>query len=150
MLILLAAWVLLSAIYLLLAGQLPGDEIGLALACGAAAACWFGKVASVAERRFRFEPAAAAVAVRAVAGLPRAVVKVAAALVRGAGGKVVRQPFLRGRTGDPADAARRAAALLAVSLAPDKFALRLPERRAELELHSLVEPSAATDPRWPT
>ncbi len=150
MLILLAAWVLSSAAYLLLVGQLSADEIGLALACGLAAAFWFGKIASVARLRFRVEPAAAAAAMRAVAGLPVAVLKVAAALVRGSNGGVVRQTFVRGREGDPSAAARRAMALLAVSLAPDKFALRLPERRDQIELHTLVEPSAAADPRWPT
>lgn len=150
MLIVLAAWALLSAAYLLLVGQLEADEIGLALACGLAAAIWFGEVASVGPLRFRFEPTAVAVAARAVAGLPRAVAEVVPALFRGFNGRVVRQAFARGREGDPADAARRAVVLLAVSLAPDKFALRLPERRDELELHSLVEPAAETDARWPT
>lgn len=149
MLMLLGAWALLAAAYLLLVGQLTADEIGLALGCGLAATIWFTALGQVAWIRFRFEPAAARAAIRALAGLPLAVAETAAALVRGRAGVIVRQPFVRGRERDPADAARRAVSVLAISVAPDKFAVRLPERRDEIELHSLVEAPSETDARWP-
>jgi hypothetical protein len=150
MLIVLAAWAPLAALYLLLVGQLTADEIGLALVCGLAATIWLGKIASVVELRLRLEPAAVGALVRAIAGLPGAVVRAAVALARGSGGEVLRQQFAFGRVEDPRDAGRRAMALLTVSLAPDKFALRAIEQRQQIELHSLVGVSAETDPRWPT
>lgn len=149
MLLRLTAWAPLVAAYFVLVGQLSADEVGLALACGLGAAIWLGRITRVAELHFRLERAAAGATLRAIATLPRAVLKVAAALLRGSNGRVVRQRFVHGNNRDPADAARRAVSLLAVSLAPDKFALRLPGRRDELELHSLVESDPAGDARWP-
>lgn len=149
MLMLIAVWPLASASYLLLVGQASADEIGLAIACGLGATLWFGALAGVARVRFRFEPEAAMAAARAFAGLPLGVARTAGALMRGRGGRVVGQPFVEGRERAPADAARRAVAVLAVSLAPDRFALRLPEGRGRLEMHSLAGAPEKSDARWP-
>lgn len=149
MLLLLGAWALLSLVYLLLVGQLSADEIGLALACGLGAAVWSAAIRKVSVLRFRFEPTAAAVMITALAKLPRAMADVAIALIRARSGTVIREPFVRGRDLDPADAARRAVVLLAVSLTPDKFALRIARGRDEIDLHSLVGPPAPADMRWP-
>ena len=149
MLLFIGAWALLSLAYLLLVGQASADELGLTMACGLGAAVWSVAIRKVAVLRFRFEPTAAAVMITALAKLPRAVADVAAALVRVQPGLMVRESFVRGRDLDPADAARRAVVLLASSLTPDKFALRMPHGRDEIELHSLVGPPAKSDARWP-
>lgn len=143
-----AAWGCWWAASLLFAGTVSADEIALACVCGLAAALWSLRLRRAAEIRFRFEPAVFAVAGRAVASLPRAVAKVAACLLRRQGGTVVRQPFVHGRERFAPDSARRAVALLAVSLTPDRFALRLPEGCDEIEIHSLVAPESARDARW--
>ena len=150
MLLFVGAWGLLSLGYLLLVGQLSADEIGLALACGLAAAGWSVAIRRVAVLGFRFEPAAAWVIITAVAKLPRTIAAVATALLHARNGTVVWELFIRGRDFDLADAARRAIAMLAVSLTPDKFALRLPAARDQIELHTLAPVPAETDPRWPT
>ncbi len=149
MLLFVGAWGLLSLGYLLLVGQLSADEIGLALACGLAAAGWSVAIRRVAVLGFRFEPAAAWVIITAVAKLPRTIAAVATALLHARNGTVVWELFIRGRDLDLSDAARRAVVLLAVSLTPDKFALRLPHGRDEIELHSLVGSPAQSDLRWP-
>lgn len=148
-LMLIAVWPVLFAAYLLLVGRLSADEVGLAVACGLAATAWVGALAVAAKVRFRFEPAAAGTMARAFAGLPLGVAKTARALVRGHGGRVVRRPFVAGRERDPDDVARRAVVVLAVSLAPDRFAVRIPEGQDQIELHSLAGPPAESDARWP-
>lgn len=150
MLLFAAMWGVSALGYLGLVGQLSTAEAGLALACGVAAALWATALRTAGVLHFRFEAAAAVAATRALARLPRAVAQVAEALVRGQGGRVVRQRFVHGRDQTPADAGRRAVVLLTTSLAPDKFALRFPLGRDQLELHSLVPLLAETDPRWPS
>jgi len=147
-------WGLSALAYLGMAGQVSVAEIGLAFACGLIAAFWAIALETVAEIHLRFETAAGAAAVRALANLPGAIAKATVALVSRRGGAVVRQQFIRGREQMPADAARRATALLAMSLAPDKFVLRIPLGRDEIELHTLVTNSAvanstSADLRWP-
>ena len=44
----------LAAVYLLLAGQMSGDEIGLALACGLLVLGWSLALGRVAQRDFSF------------------------------------------------------------------------------------------------
>ncbi len=149
MLMLIAVWPLVSAAYLLFVGQASADEVGLAIACGLGATLWLGVVAGAAGVRFRFELEAAAAAVRALAGLPLGVARTAGALMRGYPGRVVGQRFVEGRERDPADAARRAVAVLAVSLAPDRFVLRILEGRDRLEVHGFTAAPAESDARWP-
>jgi hypothetical protein len=145
-----AVWAVSALGYLGLVGQLSAAEVGLALGCGLAAAIWAAALRTAGLLHFRFEAAAVGAALRALAHLPRAIAEVGAALLRGHGGSVVRQHFIHGRDQIPADVGRRAMVLLTISLAPDKFAVRVPPGRDRLELHSLVPIAAQADPRWPT
>lgn len=142
----------LSATYVLFVGQVSADEIGLAVLFAIVAAAWWTALAHVGEVRFRFEAAAGLAIARALAGVPTAVASVAARLlvgmVRQPRAQAVRQTFVHGSDRDPFDAARRAIALLAVSLAPDRFALRLLDGHDELLLHRLVETGGPSDARW--
>jgi len=154
----LVAWVVLAPLYLLFVGEISAHEAMLAALCGGVAAGWFTALRHVGSPRFRFQRAMLGAAGRAVGQLPGAAAAVAAAIVRGRCGYVAEQHFLHGRDTEPADASRRAAVLLAVSLAPDRFALRLPEHEDRLVLHTMQAPKAgkspktgkSPDPRWPT
>lgn len=146
--------VALAALYLLFVGQLSFEESGLALASGVAAALLAASLTAVSKIHFRFEPAAAAAFGRAMANIPVAAARVAAVFLRAiaskATGSVIMQTFMFGRDRDPAAVTRRAVAILAVSLAPDRFALCTSRERREIKLHTLVKPRKKDDPRWLT
>jgi hypothetical protein len=151
MLTFLAGFVLLAGAYLVLAGRISADEVGFAIGCGAAAALWGAAVTHVGAARFRFERQAVAAIGRAIAGVPRAVATVVAALLRAGfrrpDERIVERHFLHGGRDDPGAATRRAAALLAVSLAPDRFALT--HHANDLRLHQVGNPAPAGDAIWP-
>jgi hypothetical protein len=137
MLTLVLRWPILAAIYLLLVGQASADEIALACACGALALGWSIALDHVARLRFRFSPAALKIVAQAVAGVPRAIIAVAPALLWRRSGSIRREPLARGGNTE-VDAGWRAAALLAISLAPDRYALRWAKRGNAVEVHHLA------------
>ena len=71
----------LAAIYLLLVGQLSGDEIGLALACGLLVLGWSLALDRVARCNFSFSLGALAIVGRAASNVPQAIIAVAPALL---------------------------------------------------------------------
>lgn len=144
-----AAWVFSAVIYIGFAGQISTEEVALAVGCGLAAAIWIAALRHVAALHFQFERPAFGALSRALISLPRAVARVAGALASGHRGEIVRHVFVRGRDLDPADAARRAVAVLAISLTPDRFVLRIEPARDEIDLHTLPPTSTAVDIRWP-
>ncbi len=126
---------LFAAIYLVLVGQLSPDEIGLAVALGVLVLGWSLALDRVTQIRFRFTLAALSFIGNALTKLPRAIVEVAPALLRRCRGTIADQPLAHGGASS-AEAGWRAAALLAVSLAPDCYALRWAKHNA-LETHRL-------------
>jgi multisubunit Na+/H+ antiporter MnhE subunit len=145
------AFIALAVSYLLLVGQFSADEIGLALCGGALAALWFGALSRTADIRFRFEWKAIVTVLDAVAAVPVAAARVTWLLVRAGRrrprGSIGEQPFEHGRDRDAADATRRAAVLLAISLAPDRYALLHEDDR--LSTHRLAAGPSGGDKRWP-
>jgi hypothetical protein len=125
---------LFGAIYLVLVGQLSADEIGLAIALAAVVLGWSVALDRVAPLRFRFSLAAMAIVGRAVIKVPQAITEVAPALLWRRRGSVCHEPLAQGRSS--ADAGGRAAALIAISLAPDRYALRWTKGDA-VEIHRL-------------
>lgn len=136
---------ILAALYLVLVGQLAADEIGLAVGCALCGLAWSLALRRVAHVRFRFSAAALGMAGRAVAGLPRAIAEVAPALLSPRRGSVRRQLLAHGARGSTG-AGWRAAALLAVSLAPDRYALRWAPTGEAIEVHVLSMRSAPSHP----
>jgi hypothetical protein len=128
---------ILAAIYLVLVGQSSADEIALAGACGCLALGWSIIIGHVARLRFRFSAGALGIAGHAVAGVPRAIIAVAPALLSRRSGSIRREPLVRGAKSST-DAGWRAAALLAISLAPDRYALRWAKRGNAVEIHHLA------------
>jgi multisubunit Na+/H+ antiporter MnhE subunit len=152
-----ASWVLLVALYLVLAGQVSATEVVAGAAAGLAAT-----VLSVAERRegerryaFRGTPWGRVLGRPALA-LVTDSAKVAGALarvaLRGADaqpGAAVRQPFAPGEDDDPREAARRGIVALAVSLTPNSYVLRTMPGCDALLLHRLAERPPSPDREWP-
>lgn len=147
--LILIGWALAASSYLLFVGQVSADETALALLCGLAATVWCAALSLAAEERIVVPWAGVSALGRAVAKIPSAAIKVAGSIIRGGPGAIVGQPFLHGRDDDPAEAGRRAVALLAVSLAPDKFALRLPPGEDSLLVHTIVDLPPQKHARWP-
>jgi multisubunit Na+/H+ antiporter MnhE subunit len=147
-----AAFALLTIGYLLLVGQFTGAEVGLALGGGVFAALWAMALNRVADIRFSFEWKAFAVFATAVAGVPLAAARVTWVLFRAGRrrprGSIIEQKFDHGRDRSAADVTRRAAVLLAISLAPDRFALLHEGDR--LVIHRIGRAPQGGDERWPS
>ena len=150
-----AVWVWLggTASYLVLAGQVSVDEVVAGVTLGGLSVVWHAVVCRCSRHRFTFERHAGLALLRAIAGFPGAIPRVgsrlAIALVRDVSGHTAEQPFHRGRLDDPRDKARRATVLLAASLAPDSYVLRLPVDEETIVIHGITSRSPSTDPRWP-
>ena len=146
-------WAMLAVAYVLFAGQPSAEELAFAVGCGLVAAVWSASLRRAAPLKLRYERGAATALARAVAGLPSGTWRVGLKLVRAvataSGGASSTRSFVHGRADDPRDAGRRAVAVLALSLAPDKFVLRTPGGRDEIELHELAAAQPKGDARWP-
>ncbi|HEY1794700.1 MAG TPA: hypothetical protein VGG57_01140 [Stellaceae bacterium] len=145
------ASLVLSVAYWLLAGRLSGDEISLGICGGVLAALWAVALSRTADIRFRFEWKAVVTVLEAVATVPAAAARVTCLLVRSGRhrprGSVVQQPFEHARDHSAAEATRRSAVLLGISLAPDRFALLHDGDR--LTVHRLAAGPPGGDERWP-
>lgn len=152
MILFLFAWAGAALAYVLFAGQFSPDELVAAAACGLAVSLWWLALRKQAPRVFRFEPRAGSAVFRATASLPAATAKVAArlavAVASGRGGELAHRPFVHGREDDPADAGRRAVAVLALSLAPDSFAVRDHAGEDSLAVHAILPRAPEIDARW--
>ena len=150
-----AVWVWLggTAAYLVLAGQVSGDEVVAGLVLGGLGVAWHAVVCRCSRHSFAFERHAGPAVLQALGNLPGATLRVgsrlATALVRDVEGHIVEQPFHRGRLDDTRDVARRATVVLATSLAPDSYVLRLPVDEETILIHAMTRHSPGTDPRWP-
>ena len=148
-------WVWLggTAAYLVLAGQVSVDEVVAGTVLGGLGVLWHAAVCRCSRHGFTFERHAGLEVLQAVGGLPGAILRVGTrlgmALVRDVNGHAVEQPFHRGRLDDRRDVARRATVVLATSLAPDSYVLRLPVDEETIVIHAIAHISPGTDPRWP-
>lgn len=148
-------WIVLTCLYLLFAGQLSVSE----MIAGMPAAAMATGVA-VVWRQARSRPLRLRAPWPRVIGRPLVslfpdAVRVArvllAALWRrpsGAVGLVSRQPFRHGAN-DAANAGRRGLVTLGLSLAPNGYVLRLPDRQDVLLMHRLAPAEPDSDTEWP-
>ena len=150
-----AVWVWLggTAAYLVLAGQVSIDEVVAGILLGGMGVAWHAVVCRCSRHSFAFERHAGLALLQAIGGLPDAILRVGArlatAMVRDVQGHTVEQPFHRGRLEDTRDVGRRATVVLATSLAPDSYVLRLPVDEETILIHAITHSSPGTDPRWP-
>ncbi len=150
-----AVWVWLcgTAAYLVLAGQISLDEVVAGIVLGGLGVLWRAAVGRCSRHRFTFEPHAGFAVLQALGGLPGAILRVGtqlgAAILHGVEGRMVEQPFHRGRLDDRRDGGRRATVVLATSLAPDSYVVRLPVDEETIVIHAITRRGPGTDPRWP-
>lgn len=146
-------WLLGATSYMVLAGQFSLDEAVAAALLGLVAALWHRAVLRAGAPRFAFELRALAVLARALAGLPAATVavgvKLAASLAGPVGGARVERAFPHGPRHRPDEAGRRAVVVLATSLSPDSYVLRLPPGEDVVLYHAVTARVPGGDPRWP-
>ncbi len=146
-------WVTCSLAYLVLAGQVSLDEGAAAIVLGAGGALFWLGLRRVSDHRFHFGRLAGFTFARAMAGLPAGTFRVGrtllAALSGDAFGRRLEQPFHGGESDDPSEAGRRATVVLAASLAPDSFVLRVERGRDMIAVHALADKVPSNDPRWP-
>ena len=140
-------WIVLAGTYVLFVGSFGTNE---AIACAASAslaALWWHQVARRGGTRFAIPPGAVTAIARAAAGLPARTAWVAARLagaclgVDGSGSSRTRPLSASGWPGATArgdeGATGRALGLLAASLAPDSYVLRLNTARRDIVEHTL-------------
>lgn len=149
-----AVWCVLFGFYLLCAGTISADEIGAGLVLSTLATAFMGFVQGGRERRLRIAPPARVLG-RPLLGLVTDSVRVGAVLLRairhrpdGMLGEVARQPFRQGGE-TPADAGRRGLVILSASLAPNGYALHIPDGEDVLVMHRLVPVPPSPDRDWP-
>ena len=146
-------WMTCSLAYLVLAGQVSPDEGAAAVVLGAGGTLLWVLLRRVSDRRFRFDRWSALALVRALVGLPTGTFRVGrtllAALSGDVSGRRLEQIFHGGERDDPSEAGRRATVVLAASLAPDSFVLRVERGRDMIAVHALADKVPSNDPRWP-
>ncbi|MBD8907784.1 Na+/H+ antiporter subunit E [Methylorubrum zatmanii] len=148
-----AVWLGLLALFLLLAGQIGWHEAVTGAVVAGLATAWAVRIRRHAARRFACSPGTMRHAGRALAGLVPATARTGRVLLRAAitgahPGHAARRGFPRGQEDHPAEAGRRACAVLLASLAPDSFVLRADPGRDEALIHALGRPGPASDSRW--
>lgn len=147
-------WLLVAASYMVLAGQFSLDEVVTGALLGSFGAAWHAAVMRAGARCYAFDRHALREIAVAVAGLPAATVKAGAWLARSLVGPVVgrrvEQVFAAGRQDVPTEAGRRAVVVLATSLAPDSYVLRVPLDEDVISYHAITGKAPDGDPRWPS
>jgi hypothetical protein len=142
--------VVLSGLYLLLAGEVSLSEIVAGVLAGLLATAVSLGLTIAAERQFALRAPWPRLAPRAAWALLRDIARVALALVEaaagGEGGMIARQPFA-GTGGEPVAVGRRALATLFASIAPNGYVTEVTP--TALELHRLAPAPPAADRDWP-
>lgn len=142
-----------AGFYLLLTGTSSLCEGITAGAIGVVAAAWERAVRRRTQRRFSWPAGASTLLRRIPRVLAQGTAHATGVLLRVAFGEQVRGiplhvEFHSGRKENPRDRSRRAAVLLAASLAPDAFVVRLDHGREAL-LHNIVgRQERSRDPKW--
>ncbi|KAB1072737.1 hypothetical protein [Methylobacterium planeticum] len=142
-----ALWLLLSGIYLLFAGTLSLTETAAAVLCGLLAAIWTRCAGDPGEIRFRLRPDLFRPVLRAASELPGQTfsvgLRLAKAAVRGGSGgsalTAASSTLSRFSLADsnPEARADRAVGILAASLAPRSYVVRLDPERGIVVMHDL-------------
>ncbi|CAO4177170.1 hypothetical protein [Methylorubrum populi] len=146
-------WLGLLALYLLLAGQVGWHEVATGAVVAGLMTAWTVRIRMLAARHFAYPPGTMRRGGAALAGLVPATARTGRLLLRagfagGHPGHAHRRAFLRGREDHPAEAGRRACAVLLASLSPDSFVLRADPGRDEALIHALGRTGPGSDPRW--
>lgn len=147
-------WFGVAASYMVLAGQFSFDEIVAGALLGCVGAAWHAAVRRAAARSFAFDRHAAVEIGRAFLGLPGATLRVgvrlAASVFSPVEGRRVEHVFQGGRQDAPEEAGRRAVVVLATSLVPDSYVLRVALHEGTVLFHAITDRVPSRDPKWPS
>ena len=139
-------------LYLLFAGQLTKHEAVTGAVLAVATACFALILQRCGSRRFHFGVEHLRPLVRAIAAVPLATARTAGALLAAVAGRappgLTAASFARGCADDAGTNARRATAVLAASLAPDSFVVRLARDSDVALVHRIVPAVGRPDPGW--
>lgn len=147
-----AIWPLCFGLYVLFEGQVSLHECITGASLAALATLYAYFIARSARFRFEASAEAAFVTVRALAklgsGLSRSFAPLLGLTRLGASpGRGLTVPFKTGAIDDPAARTRRAIAVLAASLAPDRFVVRLEVLEGQVILHDITG-NRQSDSEW--
>lgn len=141
-------WIVLAGAYLALVGSLSAVEGVAALVCGGLGAVWVRQLARCGDRDVRIRAGALLPVLPVLARLPVETWKVGARLTRAAlRGDVAGQDRAvppseaagcPSRDEDPYGAGACAVSVLAASLSPDSYVLRLEPERGRVLLHAIL------------
>jgi hypothetical protein len=149
-----AIWCLALALYLMFAGALSGDEFGTAIVLASLSALWATLIRRQSRLRFAAPRGLFTHLAQAIAGVPGAVLRTGAVLMRaikrgGSPGRAHETRFRYGSSGAK-ERARRAAAVFCASLAPDRFVVNVLRDHDAVLLHDLGARRGEPDDRWLT
>ncbi|HEX5314655.1 MAG TPA: hypothetical protein VFX38_07120, partial [Gammaproteobacteria bacterium] len=136
-------WCFAFAGYLLFAGTVSRHELITSAALASGAVAWAYAILRCSSRRYAMTPAHAVAWLKAIRGLVPAIARtlivlLKAAVLGGSPGRALELAFLRGPEDEPEDRARRAAAVLIASLAPDTYVVRAPHQRDCVLVHTVL------------
>ncbi|TXN23224.1 Na+/H+ antiporter subunit E [Methylobacterium sp. WL9] len=141
-------WVVLAGVYLVLAGSLNVNEVGAAVLCGGLGAIWVWQIGRCGDHHLVIRASALKPLLTALARLPgetwRVGVHLMRAIVRGDVAGEDRAMTSARAAHCPLDgegpqvAGARAIAVLATSLSPDTYVLRLEPDRGWIRVHAIL------------
>ena len=144
---LIAAWSALAALYVACTGTISVEEAVAAVLCGALGTVWVHRILCCGEASIALDAASGRSLLAAFAQLPRITARVGGRLLHaafrgGVSGEV--RPETRGESAaDPVGrgaqaTGRRAVSVIATSLSPDSFVLRLDRECGRMVVHALL------------
>jgi multisubunit Na+/H+ antiporter MnhE subunit len=153
MIVIAVIWCLAFGVYLVFAGTVSLDEMATAVVVASLAALWAAVIRHASEQVFAFRRDAVAVVLRVLGNLIPATLQTFAQLLAAATfdqspGRAQVTQFRFGTNDEPGERMRRAIAVLAASLTPDRFVVRIERDRNEALIHRVGRADGAPDPQW--
>lgn len=150
----LVIWCSAYVTYLIFAGTLSADELGVAAVLASLSALWAYALRENSRRRFSAAWADIPPVLKALGGLYPAAARTGAVLLRtvargGSPGRARPRRFRFGPADEARERGRRALAVLCASLAPDRFVVNVERGRSEALLHAVTgRTDRPPDPEW--
>lgn len=153
MIVITVIWCLAFSIYLVFAGTVSLNEMATAVVLASLVAAWAGVIRHTSLQVFAFRRDAVAVMLRALGDVIPATLRTLRQLLAAArNGESPAQAYVTqfrfGAKEEPRERMRRAVAVLAASLTPDRFVVRVEKNRNEVLIHRIGRSRREADPQW--
>ncbi len=152
-----AAWAALTAVYFLLAGSFEAAELCVGPLCAGLVAVWNRGRPHSGHRALALRPGLLRPALRAVAGLPGETARIGRLLWRSLAARYPHGSIVQGPAAEltrfplsdpgPEAAGERAVAVLAASLSPGRYILRVDPVHGRVQSHAFADRSPARGDR---